>query len=98
VFAHGGPAPDDYYAYEVSGADVIERRTGKRPDHADILFSYRPLDELPGILESAVAVGARTLWFQNDGSADDASIAQAKARVSEAGLQWVCMPILDAAR
>jgi len=98
VTAHGGPGPEDYYSYEFDGTTVAERRTGRRPQHADIVFSYRPLEELPGILESAIAIGANVLWFQDDGSANGAAIASAEDRVLRAGLTWIASPILDAIR
>ena len=94
--AHGGPGPEDYFAYKLNGSEIAERRTGHRPEHADIVFSYRPLEELPDILATALEIGARILWFQNDGSADHKAIARAEKSVRDAGLIWISAKIIDA--
>jgi predicted CoA-binding protein len=98
VTAHGGPRPDDYFAFETDGGDVIERHIGAPPKHADIVFMYRPLDELDMILESAKAVRAKTIWFQPD---DNPPVEKALARAEEdarnEGFAWTSGPILEAA-
>lgn len=64
VFVKGGPQPDNYTAYQVVGDDVVTR-PGGAPEHADLVYSHRPLSELPGIVELARAVGARAVWLQS---------------------------------
>jgi hypothetical protein len=50
VVVHGGPGPEDYSAYEVQDGKVVVRRTGRPPKRADLIYSYRPLSELPEIV------------------------------------------------
>lgn len=65
VVVKGGPGPEDYFAHENSGGNMVSRRTGRPPDHADLVYSYRPLGELPGIIESAKSLGAKAIWTQS---------------------------------
>ena len=100
VFVKGGPEPDHYSAYEVRDGEVTERRVGRAPASADIVYSHRPLDELPGIVDLALTLGATTIWAQSglvaegvDDAAgwwtpDDLS-RQARAIVENAGLAYV---------
>jgi predicted CoA-binding protein len=69
VIVKGGPGPEDYFAYENSEGKMVSRRTGRAPDHADLVYSYRPLGELPGIIDAAKAIGARAIWTQSGLSA-----------------------------
>ncbi len=32
------------------------------PDRAELVYVYRPLEELPGIVESAGRIGAHAIW------------------------------------
>ena len=45
VLVKGAPEPDNYWAYEVQGAQVVSRRTGQAPAAADLVCSYRPVEE-----------------------------------------------------
>ena len=65
VVARGGPGPTDYSAYELSDGEIVSRRTGRPPEHADLVYSYRPLSELPGIVAMASGLGAKTIWSQS---------------------------------
>jgi predicted CoA-binding protein len=65
VFVKGGPEPDNYSAYEVSDGEVVTRRVGRAPERVDVVYSHRPLDELPGIVEMARELGATTVWCQS---------------------------------
>jgi len=53
VVVRGGPGPADYSVYELNDSVVEVRHPGHAPDHADLVYSYRPLGELPGIVTSA---------------------------------------------
>jgi len=106
----GGPEPDNYSAYELVGDDVVVRHLGRRPDHADLVFMYRPLAELPGIVAVAREIGATAVWVHSgvapDGTKDptgcwmpDERSGEARAVVESAGLVYVERPyIVDAAR
>lgn len=69
VTVHGGPGPEDYFVHEIIDGKPTERRTGRPPDHADLVYSYRPLAELPQIIASAKSVGAKAIWTQSGLSA-----------------------------
>jgi predicted CoA-binding protein len=85
VVVHGGPGPEDYTAYEVVDGEVVERRAGRPPERADVVYTYRPLDELPEIVETAVGLGAGTVWVH---AGDDT----ARSVVEGAGLAYVDHP------
>jgi predicted CoA-binding protein len=65
VLVKGGPAPDDFSAYEVSEGQVVEQRTGKLPTHADLIYAHRPLGELSAIAAMGHQIGAAVLWWQS---------------------------------
>lgn len=65
VVSHEGPGPDEYDAYEADGDDVRIRRVGRPPDRADLVYTHRPIEELPGIVRQAHELGARAVWLQS---------------------------------
>jgi predicted CoA-binding protein len=65
VVVKGGPEPDNYSAYEVEDGEVVTRRVGRPPEHVDLVYSYRPLEELPGIVGTADMLGAKVVWCQS---------------------------------
>jgi sugar phosphate isomerase/epimerase len=108
VVVHGGPAPEDYTAYEVVDGEVVERHLGRPPAHADVVYAHRPLDELAEIAELALALGAGTVWVQSGmdaaGSKDptgcwlpEDEAAKARTIVEGAGLVYVDQPYIAAA-
>ena len=90
VVSHDGPAPDEYNAYEIEGDSVVDRRVGESPERADVVYTHRPIDELPAIAELAKGLGAQAVWCET-GS------AQAREIVEAAGLTYVDEPIIEAA-
>lgn len=62
VVAHEGPEPDEYAAYDRDGNS---HPVGHPPEHVDIVYAHRPLEELPGIVAQAKALGATTIWLQS---------------------------------
>ena len=96
VVAHEGPGPDEYRRYSVGDDGSVERTEGgPAPEHADLVFSYRPIDELPPIVEEAKRIGARAVWLHVDGTDDD--VSESRRIVEQAGLVAVSEPfILDA--
>jgi hypothetical protein len=107
---HGGPEPDNHLAYEMVDGDVRVRRTGEPPAEVDLVYSYRPIGELPAIAAARVALGARALWLQSGHTSDGApdprgcwlppeESGRARAIVEQAGLAYVDQPyIVDAVR
>jgi predicted CoA-binding protein len=111
VFVKGGPAPEDYFLHEWRDNQLVHQRIGHPPEHADLVYSYRPLTELPGIIELAKSLRAKTIWTQSgictDGKTNDprgcwlcdSEHNHARQLIQAAGLRHICQPyIADAAR
>ncbi len=110
VVVHGGPGPEDYAACEPDGGEVASRNSGRQPVRADLLYSYRPFSELPGIIATALSLHAGILWTQSGLSgpgvkdpkgcwvaADELAVARNLAQA--AGLRYFTEPYIgDAAR
>ena len=111
VSVHGGPEPDSWSIQEVGdNEEVVGRHTGTAPRSAEVVYSYRPLQELDEVLALARQVGASTVWLQSGNDADgkpdvkgtwfsveDRSMA--RAAVEGAGFTYVDEPYIgDAAR
>jgi len=100
VTVKGGPEPDDYSVHEVVDDQVAARRTGRPPDRVELVYTHRPLSELPGIVAMATALGALAIWYQsgvNDAGTTngrgcwvtDEQSRQARALVTAAGMAYV---------
>jgi hypothetical protein len=110
VTIHGGPAPEDIVCRELRDGRITERRTGAPPTHADLVYVFRPVEELAAIVRQAVAIGAMAVWCQSglapDGSRDprgcwrpDDEAAEVRRIVESAGLTCITEPyIADAVR
>ena len=110
VVVHGGPGPEDYSAYEARGGEAVVRRTGRPPERADLIYSYRPLSELPAILAAAKGLQTRTMWTQSGWSAvgvkdpkgcwvPEDELELARNLVRSAGLNYITEPYIgDVAR
>lgn len=105
VVVHGGPGPEDYAAWALVDGEVVVGPAGPAPKRADIVYSYRPLAELPEIARMAVALGANAVWIQSglnaDGGKDptgcwlsDTDRAAARNTVETAGLAYVDGPYI----
>jgi len=102
--------PDEYNAYEPEGSEVRVRQVGQLPKQADLVYTHRPIDELPEIVDTAKAVGAKAVWIQSGrdttGAKDprgcwlpSAESGKAREIVEGAGLAYVEAPyIADAVR
>jgi predicted CoA-binding protein len=69
VITSEGPGPDEYVAYGLEGNEVVTRPSGGAPERAEIVYSHRPIDELPEIVDLAKQVGATTVWCETGSSA-----------------------------
>ena len=110
VFVKGGPDPDNYSIRELRDGEVVDRRVGGPPEHADLVYTHRPLGELPEIVALAERVGASAVWHQSGldstGEKDtqgvwlpESDMQKASAVVEAAGLVFIHAPyIADAAR
>jgi predicted CoA-binding protein len=105
VLVKGGPEPDSYTAYQVSGGEVVPRRAGAPPDSADLVYVHRPVAELPGTVMLAQRLGAGAIWLQSglaaDGSKDPhgcwlpaAEAQAAREMVESAGLAYLSAPYI----
>ena len=65
VVVKGGPEPDQYLAQEVDDGEIVARHVGRPPEHVDLVYSYRPIDELSGIVALARTMGAIAVWRQS---------------------------------
>jgi predicted CoA-binding protein len=102
--------PGEYNAYEVEGGEVRLRDVGQLPKTADLVYTHRPIDELPEIVDTAKAVGANAVWIQSgrdkSGAKDprgcwlpESASAKARGIVEGAGLNYIDAPyVADAVR
>lgn len=100
VIVKGGPEPHQYSVHEVRDGALTLRELGRAPEHVDLLYSHRPLEELPGLVAMAKAIGATTVWCQSGLASagvkdptgcwvtDDES-REARGLVESAGLAYV---------
>ncbi len=89
---------------------MVVRHIGRAPEHGDLIYSYRPLSELPEIISIAKRLGAQTIWTQSGLSAagvndpkgcwvPEEELRRARNFVESAGLRYVSAPYLgDAAQ
>jgi predicted CoA-binding protein len=97
VASQEGPGVEDYKAYELDGAEVVVRNLGAEPDHADLVYTHRPFDELPEIVEFARRIGASAIW--SEAGPGTAGADRARQIVEAAGLTYIDAPrITDAVR
>ena len=88
--------PDRYVAYDADGDEVRPRLTDT-PAAVDLVYAFRPLGELPDIIDLARSLGAKVLWLQS--AADAHQLEEARSTVEAAGLAFISEPdIADAAR
>jgi predicted CoA-binding protein len=110
VVVKGGPAPDAYSSWNLVDGEVHPRDLDELLDHADLIYAHRTLDELPGIVQTALRLGAGAVWRQSGldstGSRDPAGCwlpatesEQGRRLVESAGLDYVDdVYIVDAVR
>ncbi|MGH2348557.1 MAG: CoA-binding protein [bacterium] len=108
VFAQEGP--ERYVAYELSGGEVHPRAVAGPPESVDLVYAYRPLDELPDVVALARSLRATAIWVQSGRDAGGAKdlqgcwlspdeIQRARRIVGDAGLAFISEPyIADVAR
>src|SRR5215467_878148 len=108
--SRGGPGPTDYSVYELSDGRVVARHIGRPPERAELVYSYRPLSELPQIVARAKALQAETIWTQSGlraaGTNDpkgcwvpEQELELTRQLVESAGLRYLSEPYIgDAVR
>ncbi|HYI52914.1 MAG TPA: hypothetical protein VEX57_03040 [Microlunatus sp.] len=96
VTIYGGPNTADVVVSELVDGAVVHRQTGRRPDSADLLYVYRPLAELDGILADARRLGVRTIWRQPEAVAGtDPEAGEWRSRVEAAGFTYRDEPAIN---
>jgi predicted CoA-binding protein len=110
VIVRGGPGPTDYSTYKLIDGKIVEAKLGHAPERADLIYSHRPFDELPGIISMAKEIHAKTIWTQSGlcaaGINDpkgcwvvDDELHSARRLVEAAGLNYISQPYIgDVAR
>lgn len=100
VVVKSGPEPDNYLVHELHDGEIVARNVGRPPGQVDVVYSHRPLAELPGIIAMARDTGAQAVWCQSGLASaattdpkgcwvpDDAS-REARSLVESAGLRYV---------
>ena len=92
VVSHDGPGADEFNTYALEGREVRVTHVGRRPERAELVYTHRPVEELPEIVETAKSVGAKAVWVQSGSS-------EARRIVEQAGLTYIDEPyIADAVR
>lgn len=87
--------PDVYNAYELVDGEVQTRQVERPPESADVVYAYRPLDELGEIVELASELSARVVWMDH---LDGGGSGQARAAIESAGMALVTdVSIVEAA-
>lgn len=100
VIVFGGPEPDDVFRNELRGGDVVVTWIGVPPEEGDLVYTFRPIEELPGIVTGAVHMGASAIWRQSGtneaGERDPRGLAssagesdRARRLVEQAGLVYI---------
>jgi len=105
VVSHDGAGATEFNSYTVDGDEVRIDHVGRLPERADIVYTHRPIDELPEIVDTAKSVDARAVWIQSGRDAaggkdprgcwfprDESS--RARGIVEGAGLDYVESPYI----
>jgi len=96
VTIYGGPDPADIVVSEVLDGAIVHRQTGQPPANADLLYVYRPLVEIDGILADAQRMGVRTIWRQPKvGDVADPDAGEWRDRVEAAGFAYLDAPAIN---
>jgi predicted CoA-binding protein len=105
VVVKGGPGARDYAVHEVVNGTVVVRRGVEAPERVDLIYAHRPMAELAGIIESALALHAKAIWTQSGLAASgvkdttgywvpDEELKMARHLVQAAGLQYLAEPYI----
>jgi predicted CoA-binding protein len=91
VLAQEGPAK--YVAYEVRDGGIATEDAGDGPRNVDLVYAFRPLDELPEIAALAARLGARAVWLETESSTlDDSDMALAQEIIGASRLDLITEP------
>ena len=95
VTIYGGPSEADVVVSELSDGAVVRRRVGRYPEGADVLYVYRPIAEIDGIISEAHRLRAHTVWRQPVIGSADTDSAEWRRRIEGAGLAYIDSPAID---
>ena len=108
VVVRGGP--NAYSAYELDNGEIVTRRVDGPPETADLIYSHRPLNELPEIIALAKRLHTSAIWIQSGLSSPGVKdpkgcwmspeeLQNARDLVEPAGLKLITEPYIgDVAR
>jgi predicted CoA-binding protein len=89
VTIYGGPSEADVVVSELSDGAITHLQVGRYPDRADVLYVYRPIAEIEGIISEAHRLRAHTVWRQPVIGSATAESAEWRQRIEGAGLAYV---------
>ena len=95
-----GQEPGTWLRYELKHHQLRKHPLLGPQSHADLVFCYRPVEELPEYLAIAQKVGARVFWYQSGLASasteysrgcwlSDEARAKVRALVDSAGLAYI---------
>ena len=74
VWVKDGPGEQDWSHRTMRDGLCLATPTGTGPQSVDLLYAFRPLPEFESLVELAVRLGARAIWYQSglgpDGARD----------------------------
>src|SRR6187402_1845821 len=81
VTIYGGPSEADVLVSELSDGAIARRQVGRYPDRADVLYVYRPVAEIDGIISEAHRLRAQTIWRQPVNGSSDTDSAEWRRQI-----------------
>lgn len=60
-----GQEPGGWLRYEIKHRQLQKHPIATPPAHVDLVYYYRPVEELPEYLSTARKLGAKTFWYQS---------------------------------
>ncbi|SFR93351.1 Predicted CoA-binding protein [Microbacterium sp. cf046] len=97
VTVYDGPDEQDVVVSELAEGAIVRRPVGRYPDQADVLYVYRPIAEIEGIIAEAHRLRAHTVWRQPPPGSSDPDSGEWRRRIEAAGLSYVDSPAIEQA-
>jgi predicted CoA-binding protein len=95
VTIYEGPSEAEVVVSELSDGAITRQQVGRYPDRADVLYVYRPIAEIDGIIAEAHRLGAQTVWRQPVIGSANTDSAEWRRQIEGAGLAYVDDPAID---
>ena len=95
VTIYEGPSEAEVVVSELGDGGITRRTVGRYPDRADVLYVYRPIAEINGIISEAHRLRAHTVWRQPVIGSANADSAEWRRQIEGAGLAYIDDPAID---